>query len=122
MEILFCCCKCCCANTYGERNGSVGIFICLYCCYQGYRENISGRKRRTYRYLNIVLILMLSIVAIILAAIIQSTNSASTSQMKNILENWQQGVLLEIQLSTSCPTNYEIISIYELPLSLQVYI
>ncbi|CAD8057987.1 unnamed protein product [Paramecium sonneborni] len=115
MEILFCCCNCCCADTYEERSGSVGIFICLYCCYKGYRENISGHKRRTYRYLNIVLILMLSIVAVILAAVIQSTNSASTSQMKNILENWQQGVLLEIQLSTSCPTNYEIISIYELP-------
>ncbi|CAD8054938.1 unnamed protein product [Paramecium sonneborni] len=115
MEIICCLCHCCCANYNEERDGLAGICLCIYCCYKGYKENISDHKRRTYRFLNIVLVLILSIVAVVLSSIILATNSSSTTQMKNILNNWQQGVLLEIIISTACPMNYEILSIYEIP-------
>lgn len=79
MEIICCLCHCCCANTHEERDGLAGICICIYCCYKGYKDNISDHKRRTYRFLNIVLVLILSIVAVVLSSIILATNSSSTT-------------------------------------------
>ncbi|CAD8043035.1 unnamed protein product [Paramecium primaurelia] len=113
MEILCCLCEC----FFGDddKRGLLGIICCCVCCYQGYKENIAGNRKRTFRYFNAVLLLILSIVAVVLTSIIQSKASLSNQQITKILENWQLGVLIDIKILDSCPSNYELLTFYKIP-------
>ena len=72
MDFLCCLCECCCGDNNKYGAGAAGCCYCFFCCYSGYKENVSGHRRRTYRFLNIILVLILTVVAVVLSAIVLS--------------------------------------------------
>ncbi|CAD8042992.1 unnamed protein product [Paramecium primaurelia] len=114
MEVLCCICECCFPDT--KRSGFWACVCCILSCYSSYLENIYGRKKRTFRFLNSILILILSIVALVLTNKISLNANLSTEELTNIFQNWQIGALIDIQiLEQQCPDKYETLSNYQIP-------